>query len=306
MAGSALKNEPLVEISCVVSSEIEEALSASFETIFGNAPSFYVDEKTKRVTAKIFVTKKQWTRALENKANAGLAHLRECGFECGKLKTRLLPAENWAESWKKHFKPIQIGDALLIKPSWSKLKPKKNQHVVILDPGLSFGTGQHATTSFCLSQIVKCRQSEKKQSFLDIGTGSGILAIAAAKVGYSPLNAFDFDPESIRVSKENVLVNGVGKAVRPTQQDLTKASVKSKTQFDLVCANLIFDLLIQEVQRITNRVKPGGTLVLAGILKTQFPAVQKTFEKAGFQLIRTKQEKEWRSGMFRLSQQKIP
>lgn len=298
MARSSLKNKPLTEVSLPISAEAEDAVSAAFEDLFGQTPSFYVDEKTKRTTAKIYVEQKQWTSNLQQQVNARLALLRECGFRFGRIKVQNLRAENWAESWKKHFKPIQVGNALLIKPSWSKLKPKKGQQVVILDPGLSFGTGQHATTSFCLAQIAKCRRIDQKQSFLDIGTGSGILAIAAAKLGYSPVQAFDFDPESIRVCRENAATNNVGAAVKPTQQDLTKLPLVSKVRFDLVCANLIYDLLLQEVVRITNRVKPGGKLVLAGILKTQFSAVQSAFEKRGFILTKTTKEKEWQSGFF--------
>ncbi|MBA4150450.1 MAG: 50S ribosomal protein L11 methyltransferase [Verrucomicrobia bacterium] len=298
MARSPLKHKPLTEISIPIAPEAEDAISVAFEDLFGQTPSFYVDEKTKRTTAKIYIDRKQWTLTLQKSLSSRLAVLRDCGFRFGRIKVQILRAENWAESWKKHFKPIQVGDALLIKPSWSKLKPKKKQQVVVLDPGLSFGTGQHATTSFCLEQIVKCRRAGEKQSFLDIGTGSGILAIAAAKTGYSPVQAFDFDPESIRVSRENVAKNDVEKFVRPTRQDLTKLPLQSKLKFDLVCANLIYDLLLQESERITNRVKPGGSLVLAGILKTQFDVVQAAFKKRGFKLSKTKKEKEWQSGFF--------
>ena len=103
----------------------------------------------------------------------------------GKIEIAKVKREDWAESWKRHFHPIEIGKTLLVKPSWSKKRPAKNQAVVILDPGLSFGTGQHPTTSFCLHQIARGRKNgTPRPSFLDIGTGSGILAIAAAKLGY--------------------------------------------------------------------------------------------------------------------------
>ena len=298
MARSTVKSKSLLEISIPTTPEAEEAVSAALEDLLGQPPSFYRDERTQRLAAKAYIEQKQWKAPLQKQLAERLSVLRECGFKVGRPRVKLLPAENWTESWKKHFKPIEIGDALVIKPSWSKLKPKRHQQLVVLDPGLSFGTGQHATTSFCLHQIVRERHGGRKQSFLDIGTGSGILAIAAAKMGYSPVQAFDFDPESVRVSRENALRNGVADKVRPAQKDLTKLPVQSKTRFDLVCANLIYDLLIQEAERITARVKRGGGLVLAGILKTQFPAVQRAFEKRGFKLVRTKKEKEWQSGFF--------
>ncbi|HEY1719239.1 MAG TPA: 50S ribosomal protein L11 methyltransferase, partial [Verrucomicrobiae bacterium] len=200
--------------------------------------------------------------------------------------------------WKRHFKPIEIGDLLLVKPSWSKKRPRKNQAVVILDPGLSFGTGQHPTTEFCLGEIVRCRKNGMLQSFLDIGTGSGILAIAAAKLGFKPVRAIDFDPEAVRVAKANAKANGVLRKIEIVRGDVTKFSTKAKNRFDLVCANLISNLLIAERKKITAQLKPGGILVLAGILKLEFLDVQKKFEELGLQLISSRSKREWRSGSF--------
>jgi ribosomal protein L11 methyltransferase len=197
--------------------------------------------------------------------------------------------------------PIEIGTALLIKPSWNRRKPRKGQGMVVLDPGLSFGTGQHATTGFCLRQLVAKSNHEtrnSKQSFLDIGTGSGILAIAAAKLGYSPVYAFDFDPESVRVARANARKNGVLGKIQITRQDLTRIPQRSIKKYDIVCANLISNLLIAERERIISRLKPDGTLVLAGILKTEFSLVNSAYEQAGLKLIASRAEKEWRSGAF--------
>ncbi|MDQ6631208.1 MAG: 50S ribosomal protein L11 methyltransferase, partial [Verrucomicrobiota bacterium] len=216
----------------------------------------------------------------------------------GKLSIKKIRREDWAESWKPHFKPIQIGKALLIKPSWSKKIPQKNQAVVVLDPGLGFGTGQHATTSFCLKQIVNCRRARETQSFLDIGTGSGILAIAAVKLGYSPVSAFDFDRDAVRISRDNAVLNKVKKQVQPVHHDLTKMPLRIKSKYDLICANLIYDLLIAEKERIFNWLRPKGNLVLAGILKSQFAKVKASYEKLGLKLVETHVEKEWQSGLF--------
>jgi ribosomal protein L11 methyltransferase len=170
--------------------------------------------------------------------------------------------------------------------------------LVVLDPGLSFGTGQHPTTEFCLREIVRCRKSGMHQLFLDIGTGSGILAIAAAKLGYKPVRAFDFDPEAVRVAQANASVNGVHKKIRIERGDVAKLPEKPKEQFDLVCANLISNLLIGERRKIAAQLKPGGTLVLAGILKAEFLEVQKEFESLGLKLVSARSKREWRSGSF--------
>ncbi len=190
---------------------------------------------------------------------------------------------------------------MLIKPSWSKRPAKKNQAVIVLDPGLSFGTGQHPTTSFCLNQLADrhTQDGQSKASFLDIGTGSGILAIAAAKLGYSPVHAFDFDPEAVRIARENARKNYVAEKLRMTRGDVTKIPARSAAKYDLICANLISTLLVAEQRRIIARLKSGGTLVLAGILNGEFSFVQRSYEKAGLRLVASRREKEWRSGSFR-------
>ena len=167
----------------------------------------------------------------------------------------------------------------------------------MLDPGLSFGTGHHPTTAFCLERISALRDGARAQRLLDVGCGSGILAISAVKLGYAPVAAFDFDPEAVRVAKENAAVNGV--SFRISCQDLTKLPRSCRERFDVVCANLMYDLLIQERERILARLSPGGTLVLAGILRGQFPKVQRAYEAAGLRLVASRAAKEWRSGAFR-------
>jgi ribosomal protein L11 methyltransferase len=231
---------------------------------------------------------------------AGLKRITECGLKigAGQIEIAKVKREDWAESWKRHFHPLEIGKTLLVKPSWSKKRPRKNQAVVILDPGLSFGTGQHPTTSFCLGEIARCHESVTKQSFLDIGTGSGILAIAAAKLKYQPVEAFDFDPESVRVAKANARKNRVEHRIKLTRGDVTKLPLKPARQFDLVCANLISTLLIAEKRRIVNRVKRSGTLVLAGILAAEFAEVERAFAGLGLKLVASRVENEWCSGAF--------
>ncbi|MGB7747167.1 MAG: 50S ribosomal protein L11 methyltransferase [Verrucomicrobiia bacterium] len=230
----------------------------------------------------------------------GLERITNCGLKIGSGKVTLgkVRREDWAESWKRHFKPIEIGDALLVKPSWSKRRARKNQAVVVLDPGLSFGTGQHPTTAFCLRELARHRTNRPRWSFLDMGTGSGILAIAAAKLGYSPVCAFDFDPEAVRVARANTRANGVHKKLRITRKDVTKLRIHAVRQYDLICANLVSPLLVSERRRIVSRLKRGGTLVLAGILKSEFSQVQKVFAELGLKLAGRKVENEWCSGSF--------
>jgi ribosomal protein L11 methyltransferase len=240
-------------------------------------------------------------RASEAEIRKGLLELEQFGLDtgAGEIRVARVKAEDWAESWKKHFKKIEIGSRILIKPSWDKQRPKKGQALVILDPGLSFGTGQHATTSFCLRQIAAYKPEGRTRAMLDMGCGSGILAISAAKLGYAPVKAFDFDPISVRVAKKNSRINRVDKKIAITEKDLTKLPLKSAEKFGLVCANLISPLLIAERKKIIQRVAPGGLLVLAGILDSEFDQVRSAYEGEGLQLIKSKAEREWKSGAFK-------
>lgn len=296
-----MKTPPLWQVTILTTSEAEDAVGALMERVFRQTPSIYTNFDTQASLVTVFSKKPTGALTAQKKAlGAGLKEIAACGLRVGEGTTTVqkVPREDWAESWKKYFKTIEIGRALLIRPSWSKRKPRKNQAVVTLDPGLSFGTGQHPTTSFCLEQIVELRKEGVSQSFLDMGCGSGILGICAAKLGYKPVKGFDFDPVAVRVAKANCADNGAEKTVSITRQDLTKLPATSPKKWDLVCANLIHDLLKSEQAKICDRLAPTGTLVLAGILATQFEAVAKTYEKAGLKLVKTRTEREWQSGSF--------
>jgi ribosomal protein L11 methyltransferase len=171
---------------------------------------------------------------------------------------------------------------------------------------MSFGTGQHPTTSFCLRELVRRRRATQPQSFLDIGTGSGILAIAAAKLGYNPVDAFDFDPEAIRIAQANARLNRVSDRIRFARQDVTRLARRAPRQYSVICANLISTLLEAARARILARLAQGGVLVVAGILDTEFPRVAAAYQATGLRLVRSRVEKEWRSGAFlRNSQRKF-
>ena len=296
-----MNRAPLWQVSVTTLPEAEDAVTELLQTVFAQPASTYFDEKRRRSIVSTYLTgRNPFTATNRGALTAGLRRIKSAGLNIGpgRASFKRLPRENWAESWKKHFRPIEAGPALLVTPSWSKKSPRKNQAVVVLDPGLSFGTGQHATTGFCLRQLVHCQKDGQARSFLDIGTGSGILAIAAAKLGYTPAEAFDFDPESVRVARANARQNGVARRIKISQADLTKLPLRSREKFDLVCANLISTLLLAERRRIVNRLASNGVLVLAGILAREFAEVQRAYEALGFKLVAARTEKEWRSGAF--------
>jgi ribosomal protein L11 methyltransferase len=298
--------KPLWKVSVATTLEAEDAVAEMLGEIFGCPVSSYFDleKKSNRLTA--FVSSKI-SQENREKVQAGLKHVQRCGLEIGpgKISIARVPREDWTESWKRHFKPIDIHHRLLVKPGWSKKRPQKNQAVVILNPGLSFGTGQHPTTLFCLQELVRnfarLKSGSVNPSFLDIGTGSGILAIAAAKLGYRDIRAMDFDPEAVRVARANARSNRVLPKINIYHGDVAKLPLKPKKRHDLICANLISNLLIEQRHRIIAQLNRGGVLVLAGILKSEFGEVQKTYEKLGLKTGPGRSKKEWKSGSFSLA-----
>jgi ribosomal protein L11 methyltransferase len=295
----------LWKITVATLPQAEEAVLELLQWVMGSPASAYTNARTGRTAATVFLPAAS-ARSLDLRSRelrAGLARLRQCGLETGPLRLSVskLPPQDWAESWKKHFKPLEIGASLLVQPGWSRRRPRKGQAVVVLDPGLSFGTGQHPTTGFCLRQLTARRPAPgERRSFLDAGMGSGILAIAAAKLGFQPIEAFDFDPEAVRIARANAKRNRVEAKIVFRRQDITRLPVRSRMKYSVICANLLGSLLLNEGAQLVSRLQPGGLLVLAGILKTEFEAVRRTYEEMGLTLTASRGEKEWRSGAFTL------
>ncbi|HNQ88488.1 MAG TPA: 50S ribosomal protein L11 methyltransferase [Verrucomicrobiota bacterium] len=291
----------LTQISLNVLAEAEEAVADLFERVLNQPPVLYTDNETQVTTVSAFLQAPQrWTPDLERRIRLGIREIRTFGLAVGhgRLRVRRLPPTEWAQAWKRHFKPFTVGNRLLIRPSWSQRSPRRGQAVVELDPGLSFGTGHHPTTLFCLRQLVARLSPDSKLSLLDVGSGSGILAIAGAKLGYHPIVAFDIDPVAVRVARANARRNRVLHRISLSQADLSRMPAPSGAPFDVLCANLLAELLIQERHRLARWIKPHGHLLLAGILTRQYPDVQRAFAQIQFRPTAVERVKEWTSAAF--------
>jgi ribosomal protein L11 methyltransferase len=300
----------LLKISARTTSDAETAMTDLFEVVFGQSPVVESRPDSSLRNIATFVESSEWSSGLTNVLRSGLRRIKDSGLGSSRLSIEQIRREDWAESWKRHFKPIEIGRALLIKPSWSRRPPRAGQAVIVLDPGLSFGTGQHHTTRYCLDHLaalrhipvtrtlLSARRLGQNQSLLDLGAGSGILAIAAAKLGYSPVRAIDNDPEAVRIARQNARRNRVEGKLTIDCRDLTKDRWNRK-MFDVVCANLIADVLIATSQRIAAAVNDGGFLIAAGILHREFGQVAAAFRARGLKVVHSKREGEWRSAVFR-------
>ncbi len=307
MAGTRLKRKAtlqrrdLVRLRIAVDPSTEDAVGWLLESEFGQPASIYTDARQNRSWATVYLARRsEWNPARKARLLKGLRDLKAFGLPIPRVHVAAsaVPGEDWAESWKRHFKPLVIGRKLVVLPSWSRRQPKPGQALVILDPGLSFGTGNHPTTRFCLEELASARSGSGKRSLLDVGCGSGILAIAAVKLGYDNVLAFDFDPAAVRVARENAAQNNVTRGLRLQQADISALPLRPDQSYDVVCANLTADLLIQHAAKLGRRVAPSGRLALAGILKSQFAEVVAAFRRQGFQLGRARVVREWHSGSF--------
>ena len=241
------------------------------------------------------------SRAEAESAKEKLEELRSLWSELeiifGEVAITELKKENWAESWKIHFKPMEISDHLAITPPWVEFPAKNGQKVIVLNPGLSFGTGQHATTKFCLSKLDEISASlPDNASMLDAGCGSGILAIAAVKLGWKIVDAFDIDPDAVRISQENAAENKVD-SIQFSTAPLLEYSCGSK-MYDCIAANILSSALLAGKNKLLSMLKPGGTLILAGIQDAEFEIVKQSFCSAGCELISSAEESGWRGGLF--------
>lgn len=201
-------------------------------------------------------------------------------------------SEDWSNSWKINFKPLRVGKRLLIVPSWEEAEITDNDIVLNLDPGMAFGTGGHETTRLCLElleEILSERKADAPAALLDLGTGSGILAMAASKLGAKPVYAVDIDPEAVTVALENIEINNLSVEIKCNTTRLEDI----KQSFDIILANILAEELVRLAAELTRRMTEDGVLVLSGILADKEEFVRKGFAAEPLKYIKTVYQGEW-------------
>lgn len=197
--------------------------------------------------------------------------------------------QDWLAEWKKGYEPVEIGNRMIVSPSWKRDQVAGTDRIIIqIDPGMAFGTGTHETTRGCLEMLEK---HWRGGSLLDVGTGTGILAIAAIKLHPgSIVTGFDVDPEAITVAEENAAINCVGDEI---ELEVNRLSSYAGRQFDVVLANLTADVIIPLAGEFPEVIKPGGMLIVSGILTEQGDEVREALRSEGFEMIEAKPDGEW-------------
>ena len=200
---------------------------------------------------------------------------------------RLIPEQDWKESWKKGFVPIDVGERFTILPPWEKQRPGRIN--LVIDPAMAFGTGHHETTRSCLVLMEKYAARGAKESFLDVGTGTGILAIAAAQMGYRRVIGVDTDILAVDAARSNIELNQASAGIEIEEGSI---AVQSGT-FDLIAANIISSVLVLLAPELASHLKPGGVAVLSGILLGLEGGVIEAMEQAGLRLFERYQDGKW-------------
>lgn len=217
---------------------------------------------------------------------------------CGtlSLETQTVRNENWADSWKQFYKPFRAGIHLVIKPTWESFDAEAGDHIIEIDPGMAFGSGTHETTGMCLEMLEKIIHGG--EYVIDVGTGSGILAIGAAMTGAGHVLAIDIDPDAVRVAEENVIHNGVGEAVTVREGNLLE---KADEVCDICVANIIADVICSFAGPLTAHIRPGGYFICSGIVAERESSVRDALLSADYEILETAHRGEWVAFLSRRS-----
>ncbi|MGB9722450.1 MAG: 50S ribosomal protein L11 methyltransferase [Chloroflexia bacterium] len=212
-----------------------------------------------------------------------LGHLRPIG----PLQVRTLTEEDWGQAWKAYYPILQVGERLVVVPAWKRFRPSRGQIALRLDPGPAFGTGLHPTTQLCLRALERFLQPGMR--VLDLGTGSGILAIAAARLGSGPVLALDRDPIAVQAARRNIRRNRLSGRIRVREGTLEDGMAP----FDLLLANLLARTIQELAGRLAAALAAGGILIASGILVEQAGEVRTTLQAAGLPAVGQLQEGDW-------------
>ena len=199
---------------------------------------------------------------------------------------------DWENEWKKFFKPRRVGSHFVVRPTWESFDALPGDKVIVLDPGQAFGTGDHPTTRMCLEYLEM--QVAPSNSVLDLGCGSGILAVGAKLVGAGETLAIDIDPIAVEVAKENITRNNV--EVKTAVGDVLELQLESR--WDIVVSNIISATLINLAPDAAYALRPGGKWIVSGIITQNWSDVKKAAEKSGFTYIEHREEDGWNAGVF--------
>jgi ribosomal protein L11 methyltransferase len=297
----------LVEIGVETDGEAAEAISAVFNRYSQHGA--VIEEVWSGPSTSPLIRVKTFLSAEQSCA---LSRIEEALWHLGRLypipapSVRYLAEADWAEKWKSTYKTLRIGRRIVIKPSWQSYAATSDQVVIELDPGLAFGTGLHPSTRLVLEALE--RHVKPGDRVLDVGTGSGILAVAAVKLGAGNVVALDIDSLALEVARENVARNGVQDRVSLQRASLTPPSIPDDPQnplpvfdvrstwseaFDLLLMNILAGVIVRSAEPIAAGLTEGGLFIVSGIIQSQEEDVRQALLTAGLNVVKRRSKKDW-------------
>ena len=282
------ENPGWLEVAIDAAPELNDPLGAFF---FDLGATGLVSEDFGNRTLKAYLPLDKSPEDIQNRISVYLnqlsliyPHLPAPGYKLTRIEN-----QDWQKGWRRFFRPVRVTQNLLILPVWENPPPHARQsHIIRIDPGPAFGTGQHATTKMCL-QAMESLKTDGFQNLLDVGTGSGILAIYGALLGFGKIEAIDVDPEAVRWAVRNIGLNGAENAIMLSGTGIEEI----KGRFSLVCANLILGELLRLMPVFSMRVETGGHLVASGILRDQVKKIEEALPATEFFTSHMLYEDEW-------------
>lgn len=301
-----------VEIRIHTSSEAEEAVcfmlqelgtegvsvadssvrERDFETPYGEIISLSKDDyPSMGVWIYGYLPELRYTKKIEAQIRKQVADLKGYGLDPGPalVTIRTVAEESWEHAWKAYYKPVRVSHRLTVKPQWEVYEPISEEELVIeIDPGMAFGTGTHPTTRLCMNLMEKwLRQGDQ---VIDVGCGSGILSIAAAKLGADKVLALDLDPVAVENAASNVALNHMEEQVTLRQGDLLK---EVPNRYDLVLSNILAEIIVQFTDDLPGVLKSEGILIASGIIADKEEMVKRSLSEVGFTVADRLQEEDW-------------
>lgn len=267
-------------------------------------PSIYIDDEfiasqNKETAITVFLAENEQGKETLVKMREEFSRVKndcpEIDFGTLQISLNNVAEESWANNWKKYFKPLEIGNRLLIKPSWEEVDNPDGRVVLDIDPGSSFGTGRHHTTKLCLESLENVISGGER--VFDIGCGSGILSIACLLFGAKEAVGVDIDENSVRIALENALDNGMGKqkftAYCGNILENEQLCEKIGEGYDIIAANIVADIIILMAPLFRRFMKEGALLVTSGIIFKQIDEVKQALQKNGFEILEEHEENDW-------------
>lgn len=258
-----------IDLDSVYGDLIDESILNADKTIA--SVSVYVPEERSYKDALAFINERLDAEKLE-------ARIEVIGVD----------EEDWANSWKQYYKPLHIGGRIVVVPAWEKYEPKEGEIIVTMDPGMAFGTGSHETTRLEIELLQK--YVKEGCSMLDVGTGSGILAICASKLGAGYCEAYDIDPMAVRVAKENVAGAGITNIKCGQSNLLADIPVR---KYDVICANIVADIILRMLPDIPKFMHKGTVLLASGIISERRDEILSALDGNGLRAVDVLEDNGW-------------